>query len=410
VNIEFLKGWAPGLVCLLISAGQAMAQDQIMTAEFVPSLANPSNNVFTNTTPPGILCATMPNICDGQKSFLVPGRMTTSAPITANDPNPRQGLSIKVPADWRDITVRHATTGETTQVQLRFTGFGGRYAPNPTASDITGIADPQAAFNALWNGGDLGVVPAPCIGRFRDSTARYMRFLWHMPVSTSCAKQSAYDYDSADINDIELLYELRTPTPLNMSAGIWESTTTYLWGPGKDFDFGDNFLPFFPDLNIHISLSVSHHLRVVFPPGANRLALEPEGGWMPWISRGRRPERIVRDQPFQFTTSGPVKMRVECQHLVSGHCAIANPKGDRVPVETRISLPAGMHDLTGGPISKKLLSTVDDLTAVTDQYVADQTGHLHFEVSRTHVDAMLAYPDTTYSGNVTVVWDSYLIQ
>jgi hypothetical protein len=162
-------------------------------------------------------------------------------------------------------------------------------------------------------------------------------------------------------------------------------------------------------LDLPITLTVSHHLRVVFPPGADRLALEPEGGWIPWLNGGRRPERILRDQPFQFTSSGPVKMRIECQYLMGGNCAIANPAGHRVPVETRITLPVGMHELTGGPVSKKLLNSIDEATAVAQQYVADQTGNLHFEIARADVEDMLTYPDTTYSGNVTVVWDSFLI-
>lgn len=102
-------------------------------------------------------------------------------------------------------------------------------------------------------------------------------------------------------------------------------------------------------------------------------------------------------------------MRLDCQYLVRGNCAISNARRHTVPVETRISLPAGMRQLTGGPISKALLTSADDLTAVADAYVADAIGNLHFEVGKTDVDAMLAYPDTTYSGLVTVVWDSILI-
>lgn len=351
----------------------------------------------------------MPAMCDDKKSLSLLGMIKNQTPLVADDPDPYQGLNIILPAHWRNIPVRHVTTGDTGLVQLRFIGFSGLLNPSPTSKDITGIEDPQASHDALWNGGGMGIAPSPCVSRYSQVESRdRLRFLWLNTMVARCAKQSAYSAWGASIFDPEVLYELRTPTPLDMAAGVWEGDASYLAGPGGDFDFGDNFLLNFSEIDIKVSLTVAHHLRAVFPPGADRLALEPEGGWIPWLTRGRRPERIMRDQPFQFTSSGPVKMRVECQHLISGNCAIENPAGHRVPVETRISLPAGMQALTGGPVSRVLLNSSDDAIAVTDRYVAQQTGQLHFEVGRSDVEAMLTYPETTYAGNVTVVWDSYL--
>jgi len=412
VTTELLKAWVRtiGLGCVLMAAQSAMAMNMRMTAVFVPSLDNPTNNVFTNTSNSGYICFIRPDVCDNNKSFGFPGGVFSQTPVIKNDPDPRQGWFVKLPLDWRDILVRHATTGETNLVQLRFSGFGGEVRYTPNVEFITGIPDPTGAHAALWRGGGLETPPAPCVGRYYTVLdGRSTRFLWQLTAAGECAKQAAFTMNKVDIYSLELMYEIRTPTPLNMTAGVWEADYTYMLGPGADIDFGDNMLPSDPILNIKISLDVSHHLRAVFPPGGDKLALEPEGGWIPWLNGGRRPERIIRDQPFQFTSSGPVKMHIECQYLMGGNCAIANPAGHRVPVETRITLPAGMHELTGGPVSKKLLSSIDEATALADSYVADQTGNLHFEVARSDVHDMLAYPDTTYSGNVTVVWDSFLI-
>lgn len=412
MNSQLIKTWGRvlGLGCALMAADQAVALTEYLTAEFVPSLDNPSNNVFTNTSQAGQICREMPAVCDDQKSFSFSGRTSNQTPVIANHPDPRQGWFIKLPAEWRDITVRHTKTGETNQVQLRFIGFGGSLRIAPNATFATGVPDITAAHSALWNGGGLDVPPAPCTSKYhRIQDDIQVQFLWQMPVVAQCAKQLAFNLNSMQIYFLEVMYEIRTPTPLNMSAGTWEADYSYSLGPGQDFDFGDNVLPADPRLDLKISLSVAHHLRVVFPPGGDHLALEPEGGWVPWLTRGRQPERILRDQPFQFTSSGPVKMRLDCQYLVRGNCAISNARRHTVPVETRISLPAGMRQLTGGPISKALLTSADDLTAVADAYVADAIGNLHFEVGKTDVDAMLAYPDTTYSGLVTVMWDSILI-
>lgn len=412
MTIEAVKGWLSALVvgCVLTAAGQAMAVQQRITAQFVPSLDNPGNNTFTNTTANGPVCRTNPAACDYKVSFSYPAVASARSPIIANDPDPRQSLFIKLPADWRDITVRHATTGETSQVQMRFTGIGGQFRLFPGATYATGIPDVSAAHNAWWNGGGLNVPPAPCTSsHYEVNSDLEVWMFWQMSSATPCAKNTAFPIDHLNMSGIELLYEIRTPTPLTMSAGSWEGNYSYFLGAGSDFDFGDKIDFFYSSLDLMISLNVSHHLQAVFPPGADRLALEPEGGWIPWLARGRRPERIVRDQPFQFTTSGPVKMRVECQHTMGAHCAIENPDGHRVPVETRISLPTGMHALTGGPASRVLLTNDDDVTATNDRYVANQTGTLHFEVIRRDVETMLPRADTTYSGNVTVVWDSFLM-
>ena len=62
----------------------------------------------------------------------------------------------------------------------------------------------------------------------------------------------------------------------------------------------------------------------------------------------------------------------------------------------------------GSAVSNTLLTDLTALATASDLYVADQPGLLHFEVGRADVAAMLRYPDTTYSGNVTVLWDSAL--
>jgi hypothetical protein len=410
VKIESFKGWAKvlGIGWMLLAADRVMAENTTVTAQFVPSVDDPTNNTFTDITSPGMICVIFPHVCDYRKSLSVSEWIFSQSPMTANDP--RRGVSITLPAFWRDATVQHTTTGETRVVQMRIDGFGGRFRTDPESTVITGISSARAAHEALWVGGGLGTAPSPCVTKH----ARFVgpdsyQFLWETPAPVACGKTSAFTIDSARLYNTEFMYQMKWPTPLSMAAGRWEGATSYSVGPGMDIDFGENFIPSYNSLDVQFELTVSHHLRVAFPPGSDRLALEPEGGWMPWLTRGRRPERILRDQPFQFTASVPVKMRVECQYIRGAHCAIENPGGHSVPVQTRISLPPGMHTLTGGPASKMLLTHNADVTAAADRYVAEQTGTLHFEVARSDVETMLPHADTTYSGAVTVVWDSFLM-
>jgi hypothetical protein len=392
----------------MIATDQAAAFDIPLAAQFVPSLETPARYAFTVVTASGPICRAQPGACDNKSSVYTLWSPPTRYPIFANHPDPRQGLTVKLPAGWRDITVRHEATGETRVVQIRIVGIGSQFHLSTSATVLTGITNPEAAHQALWNGGGLGSAPAPCLSTYGKVTSdRDVQFLWMTPVAAACAKQSAFTIPDARLVTTEFVYELRTPTPLDMSSGLWTGGYSYSSGPGQDFDFGDNFIGTSPPI-VALSLTVAHQLRAVFPPGADHLALEPEGGWIAWLNGGRRPERIMRDQPFRFTSSGPVKMRLECQYSMAGNCAINNPDGHSVAVETRITLPAGIRESGGGAVSKTLLSDLTELATASDRYVADQPGLLHFEVGRADVAAMLRYPDTTYSGNVTVLWDSAL--
>ena len=226
----------------------------------------------------------------------------------------------------------------------------------------------------------------------------------------TCSLTAIEDIPSASYQALEFAYELRTPNPLGMSTGQYTGSITYSVGPNMDFDFGDIMIPNDNALTLNFSLDVQHTLKVELPPGGNRIELVPQGGWQAWLQRNRRPERLFRDQTFNLSASSRFKMRLECQyHDGSNNCSVYEPvSGDAAPLDIAVTLPPGMSDASGQSVDRRPLRRDGSGTElfIPGHYVERKPGTVHFEIGREAVKAMLTGAGKTYSGNVTVVWDS----
>jgi hypothetical protein len=194
-----------------------------------------------------------------------------------------------------------------------------------------------------------------------------------------------------------------------MSAGHYTGSISYSIGPGQDFDFGDVMIPNDNNLIFNVRLDVEHTLKVEIPPGANRVELLPQGGWQAWLNQGRKPTRLFRDQTFNLSASSRFKMNLECQYPEGNTCAVSEPvSGDKVPLNVSVTLPSGLADGTGQPVHRRPLLSNGSGTELFQpgHYVDRKPGALHFEIVQDHVEQMLTGDEKTYSGNVTVVWDS----
>jgi hypothetical protein len=104
-------------------------------------------------------------------------------------------------------------------------------------------------------------------------------------------------------------------------------------------------------------------------------------------------------------------MQLECQYTQDGqHCALQEPvSGHAVPLNVSVSLPHGLSDASGQPVSRRPLRLDGSGTELFQPgiYVDRKPGTLHFEVPAAQVTDMIR-PGVTrqYSGNVTVIWDS----
>lgn len=401
------------LVAAALTSPLLMAGELNITAVFRPDSSNPSNNKFINTTPPNghSYCTNYAHLCpEGMFSINLPLTLVTSAPIQANHSDPRMGLMVKVPAQEMNLTVVSDRTGAMRELRFKIIAFGSIKMFAPDVGKITGISDFWAAHAALWEGGTWsGNPPAPCQYVGPGGTGWSMiNFFMKTPSSSICAKKALFEIPKITMTDLDIAYELVTPDPLSMESGTYTSVTPIIYsiGPGKDFDFGDVMIASDSLIAINFILSVEHALKVQFPPGADRLSLIPDGGWQQWLHRGRRPEKLFANQPFQIWSSGRFNMQLQCQYTVGEHCGIQNQSGHMVPVETRVTLPAGITALSGMAVNRQLLSNTNATTFFPSHYVDNGRASLHFEVGRDSVKEMTEHAGSRYSGNVTIIWDS----
>ena len=401
--------------CLAILVGFSTPQAQAATVEisarFSPDPNNPQVNTFKNTTPNSGLCNSFPSFCNsrGLYSIRLGIEPETQRPILAKHANIRDGAMIKVPAEVRSIQVT-STSGQTAEVKFSITAFS---ASNRTRSvyDIIDKQDvgPNGANTILWDGLPWSYnAPAPCVLGALMSTTSYIDadYFWSTPVAAPCGKSPAYEIDKLLVRNASVSYLMTSPDPLKMESGIYRGSINYTVGPGKDFDFGDNLASTDPLVTMNFTLSVEHTLKFQFPPGYGSVALNPEGGWQQWLNDGRRPQKLAADQGFKMWASTRFSIELQCEYMLSDQCAIKNPAGHEVPVETRVTLPNGLRDASNQPVNRLLLSTNPQFFS-PNQYLDNRPAALHFEVARDQVKSMIDdHSGSMYRGNITVIWNS----
>ncbi|WP_260959284.1 hypothetical protein [Pseudomonas citri] len=390
----------------------ASALTQDISARFRPDPAKPTENKFTNTTPVSGYCAQFPRECELTDMFSIrmPVTFQSSGAIEANHGDSRQGATFKVPANWRPVTVTNSSTGESEVVEVRVSGIGSQYQLNVSPVTLVGGGvSLSTAHSMLW-GSAWVYAPAPC----RYSGVGYLstfafQFFWKTPQESACSKLARYRIPDLKYNYLDFAYELRTPNPLKMSSGRYAGLLSYSVGPGQDFDMGDVMIPNDSTITLNFNLEVQHTLKIEVPPGGNRVDLVPQEGWQAWLNSGRKPTRLFRDQRFHISASSRFKMALECQYVSGNTCAVAETDtGHAVPVNVAVSLPDGLTDAAGQPVSRRPLLRDGSGTELFQPgfYLDRRPGMLHFEVARPHVEAMLDTGAKAYSGNVTVIWDS----
>ncbi|WP_085580139.1 MULTISPECIES: hypothetical protein [unclassified Pseudomonas] len=403
--------WQAGLCGWLLSTA-AYGLTQEIRAVYIPDPADPQTNRFVNQTPQSGYCAIVANDCKPMSGVRIPVRFSS---VQAMEPGHtlRDGAMFNFPAQWRSLEVRHVFTGETATVGMRIGGLGSEYVLSDTAANLTGDHGgiPNRAHDTLWGGRSWGSAPPPCLPAAAAVAGDdNYRFFWFTPVIGTCAKQTAFTIPWMTYSYLDVAYELQMPDPLKMSAGLYTGELTYGVGPGMDFDTGDNLLPDSSQVTFRFVLDVQHVLKVDIPPGGNKVALVPQGGWSAWLHQGRKPERLFRDQAFTITSSSRFKMFFECQHGGLQSCGLRSQNGGGAPAQVflSVSLPDSITDSDGRPVRRQPLSANPDAPVFQPGRFLDRTmGTLHFEVPRSYVEDMLQPGQANrYVGNVTVIWDS----
>lgn len=383
----------------------AQASNQEIRALFQPDPSQPNKNVFINKTPNSGYCANYPAQCVENNTFSIqiPVRFDSRRAIA-----PGEEISLKVPANWRQLTVVNQVTQETETVDVRIIGIGSNYMLSDSAANLVGVSDILEGHQKLWTSSSWVYAPAPCqysgVGAYYPAS---YRFFWKAPVEAGCTKVAAFRIPSMALDTLDFAYELRTPNPLGMSSGLYTGSLAYTLGPGGDFDMGHLMLADDRSLTLDFVLDVQHTLKVDLPPGGNKVLLEPEGGWERWINSGRKPTRIYRDQLFYISASSRFKVMMLCDSLGGSECLLrGDVPGGSTRVEVRLTLPSGIAGLDG--VNGVLLR--HNLWAGPFQpghYVDRKAGSLRFEMPPSSIDFLLRPGASgTARGNITIIWDS----
>lgn len=393
------------LSALLLTGGFTVSAGAVsvdLTAVFRPDPAKPMHNEFKNTTPQGGYCKDHPAYCaDGIFSIALPIRFRSIAPILPEHAE-RQGAMFRTPSYWKEVTVIHDGTGKAETVKMRVNGIGAAYTIKEPL--------PGGVWDASWVN-----APAPCnYGGVGYGSAYYYAFFWRVPANAGTCAKRAYQPIPETLGfayqDVGFSYELVTPDPLKMSTGTYRGVMNYTVGPQQDFDMGDVMLPDDDLINLNFTLTVEHTLKVDIPPGGDRVELVPEGGWQSWLTQGRKPTRLFRDQTFNISSSTRFKMHLECNIPGLFDCMIRDPVSQRAAVvQLSISLPNGLTDTNGQPVKRRPLHVghVNAQEFKPGFYLDRAPGILHFEIAPYYVNYMLKPGEASkYSGSFTVVWDS----
>ncbi|MGE1176562.1 phage baseplate upper protein [Pseudomonas sp. BW7P1] len=396
-----------GLLTVL-SMPLAQGANQEIRALFQPDPSKPWKNTFINKTPNSGYCATYPDQCEANNMFSiqVPIRFSSAGSLPQYT-----SIRVKAPANWRRLTVTNQQTQESHAVEVRIIGLGSRYRLSQPVTELTGESDVREGHRKLWLNDSWVYAPAPCqysgVGAYNPLG---YQFFWKTPQEEECIKYSAFRIPDIQFDSLDIAYELRTPDPLAMSAGLYTGSLTYSVGHGADFSMGTSLVVDDHNVTLDFVLDVQHTLKVDLPPGGNRIALEPEGGWQPWLNTRRIPERLYRDQTFHISASSRFKMFLQCGRGTISDCYLFND-ADTVAARLFISvtLPNGLTDESGKPVRRRLLRPIADGYAVFQpgMYVDRQQGTLHFDVEKASIKTMLTMDrGNKYSNTVVVVFDS----
>ena len=400
-------GLALAMTLVVPSVG---AVNQEIRAVFIANPSQPQKNVFINRTPNSGYCATYPDQCRENNMFSIrlPFRFGPRANIGRLDL-----ITVKVPANWRQLTVTNRQTMETETVEVRITGVGSEYVLSHSAASLVGVTDILDGHQKLWFGSSWVYAPSPCeysgVGAY---TPNNYRFFWKTPVEAACNKRTNFAIPHMSFETLDIAYELRTPNPLGMSSGLYTGSMNYRIGQGADFDIGG--MPADDsNLTLDFVLDVLHTLKVDLPPGGEKIRLTPAGGWQSWLQEGRKPVRLFWDQSFHISASTRFKMHLECEIAMNPYeCMILDRKtGRAVEVQVSTTLPNGLADLAGQPVKhRRLRAGASNAQQFQPGFYVDRRpGVLHFEIPPSQMGFMLSPGQAGYYvGNVTVIWDSDL--
>lgn len=225
--------------------------------------------------------------------------------------------------------------------------------------------------------------------------------LWGDVGGKSCYTGLSVD-GTSDIQAMFLGFKITPPSPLKMSNGIYTGSIILSVGQNKDIDLGNGV---YEDnqLIIELTLKVQHQIKVEFPPGGDKVVLQPPGGWHDWIYRGkaRIPPYLIAELPYRLWSSSDFNVWLNCQYAIGEVCMLNN---ERLGMQVRLDVIYVNKSKEEIPLKhgvKKLFSA-----SLRGPYFINEERSIIFKVQEPVLALMMEYPGSTYKGNVTLIYDA----
>jgi len=184
--------------------------------------------------------------------------------------------------------------------------------------------------------------------------------------------------------------------------GIYTGSIILSVGQNKDIDLGNGV---YEDnqLIIELTLKVQHQIKVEFPPGGDKVVLQPPGGWHDWIYRGkaRIPPYLIAELPYRLWSSSDFNVWLNCQYAIGEVCMLNN---ERLGMQVRLDVIYVNKSKEEIPLKhgvKKLFSA-----SLRGPYFINEERSIIFKVQEPVLALMMEYPGSTYKGNVTLIYDA----
>ncbi|MEI2260063.1 hypothetical protein OHC51_03640 [Stenotrophomonas indicatrix] len=403
-NIErrhyILSGLVAGVLIMAAMAQPVSAVEVNVTAEFKPSMLDPTRTTFTNTTPRGAYCTWAPAQCEqaGAYFFDIPLSLQKTY-VKGQDT--RDLLYILMPPP-RDVQVTHVGSGEQHTVNIAFNAVSGHLTPG-------GVDNP--AFTVYVQGG--------C--NYVHTATNSVRVIFGWTLRAHQVPTPCYSRGDGGENGFTHTYSFQwlgvgtaitSPSPLTLRNGTYTGETTYTIGSaGADFDFG-NGVTGDSEVTFRFEFTVAHEFQVNFPSASPQVNLVPIGGWEQWTQYGKAPSSLRQELPFSLTSSSPFSVALRCEHDAGEGCGIAeNVSGTVVPLDVDLTMPGMTETATNRPARNYLLrrehADTDPMFA-PDGYLVGRPSNLRFAVNGAGLTEMLSRPGTQWQGDVTIVFDTEL--
>ncbi|CAM3859586.1 hypothetical protein [Aeromonas bestiarum] len=382
------------LVVLLGLPVQAASID--VTAEYKPAAYEVGSAKFINTTPcnseswSGFWCSGTSTVDQSQPLFI----SITIDRVVKNNNNLIDALTYLAFVGARDVSLVHQSSGKSYPLKFFFTKIGAGMSPN--------IAKEALVKNSDW----LDHIDGDCQFSLNTfASPSLVHYLYDIKPENQLTGGECYhnkfkttfSSKSTALSKIYLGYKLHAPDPLKMENGVYKGSLVLSIGRNKDLDFGngtysDNLL------TINFTMTVRHQIKMEFPPGSDKVVLQPPGGWHDWIYRGKsyQPPYLIAELPYRLWASSTYNVWLNCQYVDGEYCMLNNILTGHKARFDVIYQNGAKEEFVLRAITKKLFSGQSK----------DAARILIFKVDKPALTEMMKSPGSTYKGNVAIIYDA----